>query len=181
MNLLTTILTLEFGIFRWQFKVIMSKSFVDIDNARYDDQIQVMERIESADHCPFCEENLKKYHRQPILKKTKYWLVTTNQWPYEHTRWHFLIIYRQHIVKLSQLEPKAGEELFNLISWLEKEYQIPGGGLAMRFGDTNYSAGSVTHLHAQLVMPDLTDKDYQPVRIKIGKSVDQLKNKSRNK
>jgi len=39
----------------------------------------------------------------------------------------------------------------------------------------------VAHLHAQLVMPDLADKDYQPVRIKIGKSVNQLKNKSRNK
>lgn len=152
----------------------MSKLFVDLDNAREEEQAQVMESIIEADHCPFCEENLRKYHREPILRETSHWLLTENQWPYEHTQHHFLIIYRQHAESMAELDPVAGEELFELVAWLEQEYDLPGGGLAMRFGDTRYSAGSVAHLHVQLLVPDIEDPNYEPVRVKIGKSPDKL-------
>ncbi len=152
----------------------MAKQFVDLDNARQEDQTRVMEEILAADHCPFCEENLRKYHKKPILRETSHWILTENQWPYDYTDHHFLIIYRDHVEHLQQLDPQAGEELFELIAWVEKEYDLPGGGVAMRFGDTRYSAGSVAHLHVQLLVPDIDDPNYQPVRVKIGKSPEKL-------
>ena len=145
--------------------------FVDLDNARTKQQKQVMKDIAGAKHCPFCRENLVKYHKQPILKEGKFWIVTTNQWPYEHTKHHFLLIYKSHAVSLSELSPLAGQELFELLAEIEQAYQIKGGGLAMRFGDTDYSAGTVNHLHVQLIDPDITAADFQPVRVKIGKNI----------
>ena len=145
------------------------QNFVDIDNSREEDQKQVMEDIISAGHCPFCEENLRKYHKQPILKEGRYWIVTDNQWPYKNTKVHLLIIYKKHATDLSQLDPKSGRELLELVAWAEKEYQIPGGGWAMRFGDTNYSAGTVNHIHVQFIQPDISAPDFKPVRIKLGK------------
>jgi ATP adenylyltransferase len=147
----------------------MSKLFVDTDNARSDDQRAVMADIVDAAHCPFCSENLHKYHKQPIIRETDFWVLTTNQWPYEHTKLHLLAIYKHHAVKLAELDPAAGTDLLQLFQWAEAEYQVPGGGWAMRFGDTNYSAGTVAHLHAQFVVPDLESPGYEPVRIKIGK------------
>ena len=38
----------------------MKKQFVDLDNAREDEQKQVMQEIIEADHCPFCEEKILK-------------------------------------------------------------------------------------------------------------------------
>lgn len=143
---------------------------VDLDNARYDDQRKVMEGIIDDNVCPFCPENLEKYHKQPILKQCKYWFVTKNQWPYENTQLHLLAILNEHAEKLSEVPAEAGAELLEIMQWAEDEYSIPGGGFAMRFGDTNYSAGSVAHLHAQLVVPDWEKPDFQPVRIKIGKT-----------
>lgn len=151
-------------------KTAATTPFVDLENAREDDQREVMKKIMAANHCPFCVENLKKYHKQPIIKETKYWLVTTNQWPYDHTLHHFLLIYKDHAEQLQELETEAGKELFELVAWLEKEYHIPGGGWAMRFGDTNYSSGSVAHLHVQYVVPSIEDPDFEPTRIKIGKN-----------
>lgn len=150
----------------------MSKQFVDLDNARLAEQKQVMRNIEDAAHCPFCAENLAKYHKRPILKEGKYWLVTENQWPYQHTKHHFLLIYKKHVENITELTPPAGAELIELAQWLIKKYQIPGGGLVMRFGDTNYSAGTVNHLHAQLLQPDIHAPGYAsaPVRVKIGKT-----------
>jgi ATP adenylyltransferase len=143
---------------------------VDLDNARYDDQRQVMETIIDEGLCPFCFVNLEKYHKKPILKKGKYWFLTENQWPYENTRVHLLAIMWDHYEKLSEVPPEAGKELFELLQWADKEYQVEGGGFAMRFGDTNYSAGTVAHLHVQFVVPDWNKPDFKPVRIKIGKT-----------
>lgn len=143
--------------------------FVDMDNARVDEQRAVMQEIAEQGVCPFCIEHLETYHPQPWIKNGQYWLVTKNRWPYEHTRHQLLFIYKKHAERFADLEPAAGEELFQFVRDIEQELQIPGGGLSIRFGDTQYSAGSVNHLHAQLIVPDATAPDFKPVRVKLGK------------
>lgn len=148
----------------------LTPKFVDIENARLDEQRQVMEKIIAEGHCPFCLENLQLYHKKPFLKKGTYWWVTENQWPYENTKHHFLAIYTQHAEKLSDIQPEAGQELLQLFAEIETEFTLPGGGFAMRFGDTNYSAGTINHIHAQLIQPEIEKPDFKPVRFKIGKT-----------
>ena len=149
-----------------------SKPQVDLDNAREADQLEVMKQILSEGDCPFCLENLRKYHKKPIIKETKHWLLTYNQWPYRHTKLHLLAIYKDHAERLADLEVEAGAELLELMQWAEREFKVPGGGWCMRFGDTDYSAGSVVHLHAQFLVPDIDAPDYndKPVKVKIGKT-----------
>ena len=147
-----------------------NKKLVNIENAREGEQMKVMEQILSANHCPFCPDNLKKYHKQPIIKEGKYWLLTKNQWPYKNTKVHLMAIYTKHAQKLSEIDEEAGKELLEFFKWAEKEFEIAGGGFSMRFGDTDYSGGTVSHIHAQFIMPDFESKDYEPVRIKIGNS-----------
>lgn len=150
---------------------VRKNEYVDLENARVDEQKQVMKEIINAAHCPFCWENLRQYHQEPILKEGKYWILTKNQWPYEHTKLHLMAIYKEHIENLTQLDPESGKELLEIMAWAQREYHIPGGGMAMRFGDTDYSAGTVAHLHAQLLWPDIMAADYDnaPVKVKIGK------------
>jgi ATP adenylyltransferase len=143
--------------------------FVDLDNARVDEQRAVMKEIINQDHCPFCQENLRLYHKEPILKDGQYWIVTKNQWPYENTKLHLLAIYKSHAERLSELEPEAGTELLKFFAEIEQELQIPGGGFALRFGDTDYSAGTVAHIHAQFIWAEIETPNFTPVRFKIGK------------
>lgn len=163
-----------FGAYKIDWNKIMNKKntqkYVDMDNARYDDQKKVMQEIIDAEHCPFCLENLRKYHKQPILKEGTYWLLTRNQWPYEYTKIHLLAIYKEHATNLAELDPQSGVELLELLQWVEAEYRIPGGGWVMRFGNTKYSAGTVNHIHVQFIQPDIDHPEYQPVRVKLGKS-----------
>ncbi|MDQ3008072.1 MAG: hypothetical protein M3Q81_00575 [bacterium] len=147
--------------------------FLDLDNARVDEQRQVMQEIAVQGICPFCIENLEKNNPRPWLKEGEYWLVIPNRWPYENTQHQLLFILKKHAESLVEIEPAAGEELVQLLAELESEMKLPGGGFSMRFGDTNYSAGSVKHIHGQLIVPDITKVGFQPVRVKLGK--DQLK------
>lgn len=142
--------------------------FVDTHNARFDDQRKVLQQIIADRGCPFCGEKLFKYHKKPILKEGKFWILTENQWPHDNTKINLLAIYKEHAESLAEINPDAGKELVELFQWAEKEYSVPGGGFAMRFGDTRYSAGTVKHIHAQFFVPDREKPDYKPVRFKIG-------------
>lgn len=137
----------------------MSEKHVNLDNARHDDQRQIMETIVGDDVCPFCMENLKKYHQRPILAEGDHWLVTTNQWPYEHTQAHFLLIAKRHIETVTDLESGAFEELGGHIQRLVRDNGLDYGGIAMRFGDARYTGASVNHLHVHALQAakDLPD------------------------
>lgn len=147
----------------------MKNQHVDLDNARADDQREIMKKIIEADHCPFCLENLKKYHTPAILKETKNWLLTSNKWPYKNTKHHLLGIIKTHKENLTELTPEEGAELVEMLKFAQEYTQAPGGGFAMRFGDTDYSAGTVSHLNFQFIVPDIDKPDFLPTRFKIGK------------
>ena len=158
----------------------MSKPFVDLDNARVEEQRRIMEQILAAGHCPFCRENLELYNKTQILKEGKHWIIVPNQWPYENTSLHLMFVLKTHVEELALLDPQAGAELIELSQWAQQEYQIPGGGIAMRFGDTEYSAGTITHIHAHLIQPNIDAPNYdaKPVKFKIGKTGRQPKTQS---
>lgn len=144
------------------------KKLVNLENARVDTQRKVMEEIVKDDVCPFCIENFIRYHKKLILRDGKYWLLTSNQWPYEHTKYHFLAVSKKHLETLSELSAEAVDELLEHFQWVVSTYKIPGGSFFMRFGDTAYTGSSVAHLHAQLIMGDHDDPNHQPVKVKLG-------------
>lgn len=144
------------------------KNFVDVNHARYDDQKAVLEKINRDGLCPFCTENLFRYHHEEILKEGKFWILTYNQWPRENTKVHLLAIYKSHVEALSQMDPESGHELLEYLSWAEKKFNVLGGAFAIRFGETTYSGATVKHIHAQFMVPDKDKPNNEPVRFKIG-------------
>jgi diadenosine tetraphosphate (Ap4A) HIT family hydrolase len=148
---------------------------LDLDNAREAEQIEEMKKILETGECPFCFDNFQNHTKnQEVIKEGKFWFLVHNRWPYKHTKVHLMAIYKTHAEDLSELDHDSGNELIELMQWSQKQFNVPGGGFSMRFGDTNYSAGTVQHLHVQFIQPDINDPDYQSVRVKIGKSPDKL-------
>ena len=146
------------------------KPVVDLDNFREPEQLKVMQQIAQEGSCPFCMEEFAKHQTEETLFDGKYWLLPYNRWPYKNTKVHLLAIYKEHAEHISEIDPAAGAELIEVFQWAASHFDVPGGGFVMRFGDTNYSAGSVQHLHAQFIQPDIDAVEYQPVRVKLGKS-----------
>ncbi len=147
---------------------------LDLDNARWPEQKAKMLECLQAGTPPLLPENIVKDGVQFIIKQGKYWYITKNRWPYDHTKQHYLIVANQYWTKLADIVPEAGDELITLVNWLSKELQVPGGALCLRFGDTNYSGGTIDHLHWQFIVPDIQDPDYSPVRFVIGKKKEKL-------
>lgn len=144
-------------------------SYLKIENARTDEQEKLMRKIDEDGVCPFCAEHFRKYHPRPIIEESDFWFFTENMSPYDHTKYHFIFVYKpSHITTPGKLVPGAAEDLFKLLSGAVQKYEIPGGSFFMRFGDGHYNGSSVNHLHAQLLMGNVGAPGYEKVRVKLG-------------
>jgi diadenosine tetraphosphate (Ap4A) HIT family hydrolase len=147
------------------------KEFVDIkaagDRSEY---AAVLTKIKKDGVCPFCPAHFK-YHTRPILQDGKYWLATENMAPYTGTKHHFLLLHKKHIEHVTDISPKAWEELLVQIKWLCKKYKLPAGSFFMRFGDKRYTGASVTqHVHAQMFIGSPKSKKTYPLSPLLGHS-----------
>ena len=124
---------------------------VNLSHASTKFQRDVMRRIRRDKVCPFCMEHFLKYHTKPILASGKYWVLTTNFQPYKGSRLHLLAISKKHTTTFEKLSTAAHQELFALFSKELRKKKIKGGAILMRFGNTDYTGGTVEHLHAQLI------------------------------
>lgn len=134
-------------------KTNSKSSFVNTRYAKSGGYKEVLEKIEKSGKCPFCPEN--RDFKNPILKRVGGWIVKKNDWPYKNTLHHFVFIPDRHLENFSELTPDDFKALLELVTWTIKEFKIPGGGFAMRFGEPDYTGASVRHLHAHLIVPEL--------------------------
>ena len=148
-------------------KKIRKSKFVHLPNARTEEQTKIMREILLSGKCPFCAENLSEFHKKEIIVKGSHWLLTDNQWPYKNTKFHFLLILKDHCEMPSELVNGARIEFWDMVAFIEKRFQIKSGGLCMRFGDPKDNGGTVRHLHTHLIVPDKSDPKADPVRFKI--------------
>lgn len=116
-----------------------------------------MKEIERRKVCPFCRENLEDFHKNPILKEGRYWLLTENQWPYKKVKHQLLAVYKKHVESIKDVDPRAAQELFSLFGEEIRKRKMGVSGFAIRSGTSpdGNSGSSVTHIHAHLVEPDL--------------------------
>lgn len=143
----------------------MTEKFVELENSRPGTPYEkVIKTIAMNGVCPFCPDQLSKYHKNPILSEGKFWKVTDNMWPYKATKHHILFILKDHLTEFSELSAEAWAELGELYKKEITARDIGGGTLMFRFGDTLYTGASVRHLHAHLIQSDPTHPEYQELK-----------------
>ena len=131
-----------------------SYKFIDPRNIRDETQLDIMLRLESNNQDPLDPEVIE----QEILFMSDYWYVSRNRFPYKEIRHQFLIISRYSIYKIEDMSEGMWLELSKIWERLVLDYDIPGGALCYRFGNTTYSGASLTRLHVHLIQPLKSNK-----------------------
>lgn len=144
------------------------EKFINLKHARTASQKKVMKQIEKDGVCPFCMEHLKKYHQNPIIKEGMWWIITKNDTPYKGSFLHLIFIYKPHAALLSEIQSKARDEFFRYVNWAENNYKIAGGTILIRFGNTDWTGASVSHLHAHLIVGGEKKSNAKPLKVKVG-------------
>lgn len=143
---------------------------LDFNHARTKEQVELMKKIDKDGVCPFCSEHFKKYHPKEILKENDWWFLSENMSPYEGTELHLIAVYKKHSTITTEIPSDHMAQMFDILNWAIKEYDIKGGSILIRFGDTAYTGGSVNHFHSHLIVGNAkgTDSNAQSLKKKMG-------------
>jgi diadenosine tetraphosphate (Ap4A) HIT family hydrolase len=104
-------------------------------------------------HCPFCELD-EKINR--VIVEIGGWRIWENPFPLKHTSDHFVLAPRRHVTHIADLGNDDWRSIQAIVSGTTQ--RLSGGALVFRFGDPRKNAGSVRHLHANVIVPDGTGR-----------------------
>ncbi len=139
-----------------------------MSNARTPEQLKKMKKLTDDGICAFCPERFNEFHDNPINFETKHWVVTKNDYPYEHTTLHLLLIAKKHVQMLGQLTVEARADMTEVIARIENDFRLTTYGFGMRGGDFRFNGGTVDHLHGHIIVGDFSDRsNHHKVRFKI--------------
>lgn len=129
----------------------LNKAFVDsLGNSRTLEQYLQMRQLILAGKCAFCNPTGWKHKS---LVEIDGWHAKPNDFPYRYSEHHLILLPRDHL-RAVDMQPQDFAIVGKLFQWARKEFQIPGGGLVMRFGNPDFNAGTIEHAHAHLQVPD---------------------------
>ena len=142
----------------------MSQKVVDPRHTRGKGEYEkVIKGIESEGECPFCQDRILTHGKHPILHEIEDWFAIKNSWPYENAQYHFLIIPKRHIELTHQLASDDRRVVWMLEQWLNREFNIPGGAMCVRSGDSTFTGATVMHLHYHWITPKEGKVVYFPI------------------
>lgn len=136
-------------------------------NARVAAQKKRMESLEARGICAFCRENLESETTSPIELETEHWVVKANDYPYDHTKHHILLIPKVHKSTVADLPTEVQADFMPTVAKVEKRYKFDSFAVAFRSGDITKNGSTVEHLHAHIIVGDTDDPNHQPVRFKV--------------
>ena len=136
--------------------------YIDPRNARSQDQLDVMLKNEYTGKDPLALENTDD--EQEIVFKKKYWYVTKNRYPYADIEYQFVVFALGEVYDISEISPEMWAELQKIWNELRENYQLPGGAMCFRFGDTFRSKASLKRVHCHIIVP----KERRKVKFSIG-------------
>jgi ATP adenylyltransferase len=126
----------------------------NLDAARGESQRRRMEALEAGGVCLFCRERLPEHERQPLELSGTHWYVTKNDFPYEGTTAHYLIVSQRHVTSFEELPDEAGAELWAIKRELKGRLEPVSLATVERSGNMLYNGASIAHLHVHLVALD---------------------------
>ncbi|HYM45801.1 MAG TPA: HIT domain-containing protein [Solirubrobacteraceae bacterium] len=126
----------------------------NLDAARSVEQRRYMDELEAAGVCVFCPEHVAEHHREPVEHSGRHWYVTKNDYPYEGSVAHYLVVSNLHVVSFDELPDEAGAELWAIKRALKARLEPAALATVERSGNMLYNGGSVAHLHVHLVTLD---------------------------
>jgi ATP adenylyltransferase len=142
-------------------------SFYYLGNARTQEQLDQMRELEADGICLFCPQNLAKHPHQRILHRTAEWTITPNEFPYKGTRLHLLLVPAEHAKDIADLSTEAQQDFWVALGWIKDHFGLTFYSIASRNGDSEYTGGTIRHVHLHVIQGDVDDPAHTPVRTKL--------------
>lgn len=130
-----------------------------MNSRTYNQYVQMYRMLETGE-CLFCNLHKLKY---PVVMRKGNWALKECDMPYTNCEHHLILVFDGgHITDWDLLSRDDNADFMELISDARKLYSIKGNAVVFRQGDANYHAGTISHIHAHILVVKL-DKNGMPV------------------
>ncbi|KAA0205956.1 hypothetical protein EDM68_03745 [Candidatus Uhrbacteria bacterium] len=117
--------------------------------------------------CSFCDP---MDDRNKVIAEARGWRMWVNPFPIKHTSPHLILAPVRHQLTTDPISIEDFTAMGVLFNRAKHGFGFTGGGFVMRFGSPRESTGTVLHLHANIIVPDLTG----PVEAPLAKSPEKI-------
>ena len=122
------------------------------EHARTPEQLAEMRRLDAAGICLFCPQHLRRHPQQRVLLSTAHWTATANEFPYEGTSLHLLLVPHQHAADLLDLPAEARDDFWAALAQVVRGHGLRAYGLGARNGDCRLTGATIEHVHAHILV-----------------------------
>ncbi len=140
-------------------------STMRFDTIRNEEQMRRMKKCEEEGVCYLCT---RLNTHADIIYSGNYWFIMKNDFPYEGSRYHYLIISKRHVTRMTELSDEEWSEKIKMIQWLEKHLQTPGFSEFSRNGNMMYTHASLDHLHFHFLVGSEKREDSEKIKVTLG-------------
>jgi ATP adenylyltransferase len=123
-------------------------------NARSPAQMEKMQRLEAAGVCLFCHREMRKPGGKGILLESRTWVLVENDFPYDGTSVHAMLIPKRHVASLTELSLWEWIGYRRMLRRVANYYDLTYFVNASRNGDPTYTGATIMHLHIHLIVGD---------------------------
>lgn len=141
-------------------------SYYCFENHRTPAQLAEMRSLEARGICLFCPEGLRQHGRQQVLWRTRHWVITPNEFPYQGTALHLLLVPQQHAHDLLDLPAGVQQDFWAALGLVRERYQLQHYGLGVRNGDCRFTGATIRHVHAHVMVAAPAEAGEGPVRMR---------------
>jgi diadenosine tetraphosphate (Ap4A) HIT family hydrolase len=134
-------------------------------HARTPEQLAEMRRLDAAGICLFCPGHLRRHPRQRVLLSTAHWTVTVNEFPYQGTSLHLLLVPHTHAADLLDLPGQARDDFWTALAALARQQGLRHYGLGARNGDCRLTGATIEHVHVHVLVAS-AEEGAPPVRMR---------------
>jgi diadenosine tetraphosphate (Ap4A) HIT family hydrolase len=135
------------------------------DTARNKEQTRRMRECQKNNICYLCNRIATK---SLITHEGKYWFIIENDFPYEGSVHHYLIISKRHTTRTTDLSKDEWLEKIKMLKWLEKYLGVNGFSEFSRNGDMMYTHASLDHLHFHFLVGDKKQNNSEKIKVTLG-------------
>lgn len=132
----------------------MTSPLYHFDNSRHPEQRAVMERLAAAGDCLFCDPARHGIDSPIVVAAFGPWVVVHNRYPYARSSLHLLLIPRQHVTDLADLDAPTAAALPYALRESRRIYRLTSYSIGVRCGDMAATGATIAHLHLHLVVGD---------------------------
>jgi diadenosine tetraphosphate (Ap4A) HIT family hydrolase len=152
----------------------MSQPLQDLSNTRVREQREIMESLAVTGECFLCSDTITRiaalypdFATTPI-HEGDYLFVKKNDFPYEGSVLHLLIVPKRHVTSVEDFLPEEFLELQDMIRWINITFNVQGASFFLRYGDTSFTGATLSHLHFHVVHGVEKSKSSGVIKPKLG-------------